>query len=73
MDFWASLEHQLKYKNGVPGREELVDKLCKCAETINQIDTEMMGIRAKMEMTTNTPSEEEILLERIKKLDIPIE
>lgn len=33
----------------------------------------MMRIRSKMEELVDIPTEEEILLERIKKLDVPIE
>ncbi len=73
MDFWASLEHQLQYKKDPGGMEELAEQLYKCAYTINQTDMEMMRIRTKMEKMNDAQSEEEILLDRIKKLDIPIE
>ena len=73
MDFWASLEHQLHYKTDVEGKDELVDELRRCAETIHRTDREMMQIRARMETLTDLPTEDEILLERIRKLDTPIE
>ena len=73
MDFWASLEHQLHYKTDFDGKDELVDELRRCAETINQTDNDMMKIRSKMEELVDIPTEEEILLERIRKLDTPIE
>ena len=73
MDFWASLEHQLHYKADVEGKDVLADELRKCAETISRTDNEMMQIRSKMEAFTTVPTEEEILLARMRKLDIPIE
>ena len=66
MDFWASLEHQLHYKTDFDGKDALVDELRRCAETISQTDNEMMQIRSKMEELIDIPTEEEILLERIR-------
>jgi len=73
MDFWASLEHQLHYKTTFDGKDALMDELRRCAETISQTDNEMMQIRLKMDALTTVPTEEEILLERMRKLDTPIE
>ena len=73
MDFWASLEHQLHYKTDFDGKDDLVDELRRCAETISQTDNDMMKIRSKLETLTDIPTEDEILLERIRKLDTPIE
>ena len=73
MDFWASLEHQIHYKTDFDGKDELVDELRRCAETISQTDNDMMKIRSKMETLVDIPSEDEILFERIRKLDTPIE
>ena len=73
MDFWASLEHQLHYKTDFDGKDELADELHRCAETISRTDNEMMKIRSKMETLVDIPTEDEILLERIRKLDMPIE
>ena len=44
MDFWASLEHQLKYKKGIPNAEVISAELKECAETINQTDRKMQEI-----------------------------
>ena len=73
MDFWASLEHQLHYKTDFEGKDELVDDLRKCAETINQTDLEMMQVRSKLESLSDVPTEDEKLFERIRRLDTPIE
>lgn len=73
MDFWASLEHQIRYKAHFQGRDELVDDLRRCAETISRTDTDMMNIRSRMENLSDAPTEDEILLEKLRKLDIPID
>ena len=73
MDFWASLEHQLHYKTDFDGKEALCDELHRCAETISGIDYEMMRIRTKVETQMDVPTEEQILFERFKKIDMPIE
>ncbi len=49
MNFWASLEHQVKYKNNVEGSEEIEAELKECAETIANTDLKMMEIRNKIE------------------------
>ena len=49
MDFWASLEHQMKYKKDVPGSEDLVNRLSQIAERIIQTDMEMQEIREEIQ------------------------
>ncbi len=44
MDFWASLEHQVKYKKGVPDAERISAELKECAESISATDKKMQGI-----------------------------
>lgn len=73
MDFWESLENQLHYKTNFDGKDALVDELRKCAETISQTDNDMMKIRSKVENLVDIPTEDDILFERIRKLDMPIE
>ncbi len=49
MDFWASLEHQMKYKKENTGMPEIASELKSCAETIAATDARMLGIRKKIE------------------------
>lgn len=49
MDFWASLEHQVKYKKDLEGAKAIEDELKECAETIAKTDLQMMNIRNKIE------------------------
>lgn len=44
MDFWASLEHELKYKTDNEVSAELADQLKECAETIAATDLKMQHI-----------------------------
>lgn len=44
MDFWASLEHELKYKADNEVSAELADQLKECAETIAATDRQMQQI-----------------------------
>lgn len=44
MDFWASLEHELKYKTDVEVSADLAEQLKECAETIAQTDMRMQNI-----------------------------
>ena len=48
MDFWASLEHKLKYKKDVENTEEIERKLRACAESIEALDYQMQDIRDKI-------------------------
>ncbi len=49
MDFWASLEHKLKYKQDVENADMIANELKKCADTICQVDNRMQGIRKMIE------------------------
>lgn len=55
MDFWASLEHQLKYKahHDIPG--ELRSRLKTCAESITQLDEEMQLIYKEINTQVDSP------------------
>ncbi len=72
MDFWASLEHQLKYKQDVPNQREIVEQLTDCAERIAAVDEQMRQVRAKIELSEDMPTEEEILMEKLSRIDIAI-
>ena len=73
MDFWASLEHQLKYKQEIPNQQEIITQLRQCAAVINQTDEKMLDIRQQIEEMADTPSEEDILFEKLSRLDLSVE
>jgi len=49
MDFWASLDHQLKYKKEVANDPEISEELKQCADVIARTDEKMLAIRKKIE------------------------
>ena len=49
MDFWASLEHMLKYKLSGDITPHLSDRLASCAERIAALDAEMQDIQKEIE------------------------
>ena len=48
MDFWASLEHKLRYKKNLNAGllNEINDTLYKCSNNISKLDKEMQKIKA---------------------------
>ncbi len=50
MDFWASLEHKLRYKKNIPDSEakELADELVECAQISASLDKRMEEIRTRI-------------------------
>ena len=49
MDFWASLDHQLKYKKEFINSDTVERQLKECAEVIAQTDAKMLSIRKSLE------------------------
>lgn len=45
MDFWASVEHKLKYKKNIKNPEQIAEQLKNCANTIADVDFRMQAIR----------------------------
>ena len=72
MDFWASLEHQMKYKQDIPRQDETIAQLQACAQRIAELDEEMLQIRKKIDAGKGKPSQEDILLEKVRKLEEPM-
>ncbi len=51
MDFWASVEHKLKYKKNVKNADEIVGLLKVCADSIEVLDYQMQDIRDKIDQS----------------------
>jgi putative GTP pyrophosphokinase len=49
MDFWASLEHKLKYKQEIDDAAFVIQELKECADIIAQVDSRMENLRQKSE------------------------
>lgn len=72
MDFWASLEHQIKYKKNVPNAESILLQLKECADVIAQTDLTMQHIRQEMDDARSEPSEAEVVFEKLKKFGVSL-
>ena len=53
MDFWASLEHQLRYKKDFVFTEEMAQELRDCAQLSAQVDLRMDYLRERLAAETN--------------------
>ncbi len=71
MDFWASLEHKIKYKyeNGVP--KNISKELISCARMINKLDTKMskIGEETMKQLTESMEKNEPEQINQIKLIE----
>ena len=51
MDFWATLEHQLRYKKDVEFTDEMAEELYRCAEMSAELDMKMEHLRKAVNKT----------------------
>ena len=54
MDFWASLEHQLRYKKNSEFTREMAEELYQCASLSAELDRKMDGLLKKTRQNKNT-------------------
>ena len=52
MDFWACLDHLLRYKKDVPDSGKIMEELKECADVIAETDSRMQKIREKIGVFT---------------------
>ena len=72
MDFWASLEHQMKYKKKISNPEEISAKLKRCAEVNAYTDMMMLEIRKEMDGIEDEKSDVDQLLDKVKRFGISL-
>ena len=72
MDFWASLEHQIKYKKHVEHAEDVIARLKECADEIAHVDETMQQLRIEMDSIKEETTGAEALYEKLKKIDISL-
>ena len=65
MDFWASLDHELKYKKNIAQEDEeiIAAELLSCAERISETDMIMQQIRMKLDAVEEKKAKSEIVIE----------
>lgn len=62
MNFWASLEHQIRYKKTLPGDvdlNEISQELRQCADTIAETDRKMLDIKNRLAKYEDLDEEEQ--------------
>ncbi|MBQ5398580.1 MAG: GTP pyrophosphokinase family protein [Ruminococcus sp.] len=73
MDFWASLEHEIKYKKSIENPEQISQKLKKCSEMIAYTDAMMQSIRMQADSSQGEESEEDKIFQKLKRVDKSLE
>jgi putative GTP pyrophosphokinase len=48
MDFWASLDHHLRYKKDVKDAASIEKELKRCADVISKTDEDMLRVRKRI-------------------------
>lgn len=73
MDFWATLEHQMRYKKTeLDSANHIIEDLTRCANIIANTDEKMQQIRKDIEDLQSINDNNQILLEKIRKLNISL-
>ena len=49
MDFWATLEHQLRYKKDVEFTDDMAEELYECAQLSAELDLRMETLRKRVD------------------------
>ena len=62
----------MKYKQEIPDQEAIAEELRLCAETIRQTDEQMLGLRRRIEAASDAEDEDDILFEKLSRIDIGI-
>ena len=53
MDFWSSLEHEMKYKKNIKNQELIMQELKRCADEIATTDLNMQTIKKLIDAEEN--------------------
>lgn len=57
MDFWASLEHQIRYKHDIPNQEIIASELRRCADDVASVEMNFLTIRDMIAATKELQKE----------------
>lgn len=69
MNFWASLEHQMKYKGGkIKDVQAISNELKLCSEVIFQTDEKMQDIRRQIEQSPVEDEDKKLIMDKLKKI-----
>ena len=59
----------MKYKQEIKDQDTMAERLKSCADRIAELDEEMQAIRKQIEAGKDVPTEEEMLIQRLGKID----
>ena len=62
-----------EYKQDIPNQRDIVTQLKECADIINTTDEKMRTLRHQIEKAADIKTEDDILFEKLSKLDIAID
>lgn len=62
----------MKYKQDIPNQQNIIAQLKACADVITETDKKMLDIRCQIESIADAPTEEDILFEKLTRLDISL-
>lgn len=57
MDWWASLEHKIRYKKGLQESDHVDQELFECAKMSAELDSRMEKLQQFVEIYTNKQQE----------------
>lgn len=73
MDFWATLEHQLRYKKDIEFTDDMAEELYQCAQESAKLDLRMEALRKRIDAMPSTKDESDItkspFFNLVKELD----
>ena len=72
MDYWASLEHQIKYKKQIPDAERVSRELKEVADRMAETDRKMLELRCDIELAEDAKNEDDELFDRFSRLGLLI-
>ena len=57
MDFWASLEHQIRYKFEADAPQHITDELVECARMVSELDARMLSLNDEIQAMIQAQNE----------------
>lgn len=67
MEYWASLDHQMKYKKNMDPDDPIVIELRECADMIAETDRKMVNIRKRIEVNREDIRAKEVVRNTYKE------
>lgn len=74
MDFWATLEHQVRYKKNIEFTDDIAEELYQCAQESAKLDLRMEALRKRIDAITPATKDDSTIINSplfnlVKELD----